>query len=378
MSLRLPPPCSMSAALPARFRARCLLGCALLLGACGDDSSGGDGSQATEIPETLSAWGLFEDAPAQIPADDLLPFDVTAPLYSDGAAKHRFLRIPEGEQIDYHATDAWKFPVGSVLVKTFAQREDEREENGPERLLETRLLVREAERWVPLTYVWNDAQDEAFRENTGDALDVTFTDATGAERERTHIVPNTNECRDCHGTMENLDTLGGRTRMLNMEHDAGDGAGAVNQIDHLAELGLLDEEPALASERETLADPFGAAPISDRARAYMDSNCGSCHRPDRGEASQSGFLLAYEHTDPDTDDSANWGVCKVPTSAGGATCGLSYDVVPGDPDRSILICRIESDVSKVMMPPLGRTLVDEPAVALLRDWITQLPAANCE
>jgi uncharacterized repeat protein (TIGR03806 family) len=355
-----------------------LLGCALLLVACGDDSGDADGTPANGIPETLSAWGLFEDAPAQVPADGVLPFDVTAPLYSDGSAKLRFLHIPEGEQINYDATEAWQFPVGSVLIKTFSQPEDEREDDGPQRFLETRLLVRDAESWVPLTYVWNDAQDEAFRENIGDAIDVTFTDASGVEQERTHIVPNTNECRDCHGTMENLDTLGGRTRMLNMDHDTGDGAGAVNQIDQLAELGLLDEEPAVASERETLVDPFGDASVSDRARAYMDSNCGSCHRPDRGEASQSGFLLAYEHTDPETDDPSNWGVCKVPTSAAGANCGLSFDVVPGNPDRSILICRVESEVAKVMMPPLGRTLVDEPAAALLREWITELPAAGCE
>jgi hypothetical protein len=110
----------------------------------------------------------------------------------------------------------------------------------------------------------------------------------------------------------------------------------------------------------------------------MDTNCGSCHRPDRGEASQSGFLLAYEHTDPQTDDPSNWGVCKVPTSAGGATCGLSHDVVPGAPEKSILICRIQSTESKVMMPPLGRTLVDDAGVALLSEWITELPPADCK
>lgn len=350
-----------------------MLGLCALLWACGDVQAE-QAPTPEDMPDQLSAWGLFEDAPAQVPADDVIPFDVTSPLYSDGSAKRRFMYIPDGETIAYSEDGDWQFPVGTVLVKTFSQPHVEGDPDAGERLLETRLLVRGQERWTPLTYVWNEAQDAAERVRIGALIDVSFEDADGQTRERTHVVPNTNECRDCHGTMERLDTLGGNTRMLNRPQPDG----APNQIDLLDELGLFDRTPEPAIARETLSAPFGDAPVEDRARAYMDSNCGSCHRPGRGEASQSGFYLDFAHTDSQDNPPVTWGVCKVPTSAGGATCGLTHDVVPGDPDRSILICRIESDNAKIMMPPLGRLLVDDQGVELLRTWIAGLPAADCQ
>lgn len=357
----------------SRLSLRALPTAALLaLCACGADT--GDHAELDEAPAQLSAWELFEDGPAQAPADGVIAFDVTSPLYSDGARKRRFMRIPEGATIGYSSEGAWEFPVGTVLVKTFSQPLDEAAPDAGELLLETRLLVRGEARWTPLTYVWNDAQDEAERVNIGALVDVAFRDRDGDERQRTHVVPNTNECRDCHGTMDKLDSLGGSTRMLNRPQPDGED----NQIDRLATLGLFDREPEPEAARQALADPFGDGPVWDRARAYMDSNCGSCHRPGRGEASQSGFFLDYVHTDPDENAPTTWGVCKVPTSAGGATCGLTHDVVPGDPDQSILICRMQSEEPKVMMPPLGRTLVDGPGVQLLGEWIRQLPAADCE
>jgi hypothetical protein len=52
---------------------------------------------------------------------------------------------------------------------------------------------------------------------------------------------------------------------------------------------------------------------------------------------------------------------------------LRYDLVPGHPDESILIYRLESTAPKVSMPALGRDVVHVEGVQLLRRWIDSLP-----
>ncbi len=70
-------------------------------------------------------------------------------------------------------------------------------------------------------------------------------------------------------------------------------------------------------------------------------------------------------------------MCKVPTSAGGATCGLVHDIVPGKPEESILLCRVQSREPKVQMPPLASLYADDKGVAVLSEWITSLSEPAC-
>ncbi|MBM7093408.1 hypothetical protein JTP67_33865, partial [Streptomyces sp. S12] len=63
------------------------------------------------------------------------------------------------------------------------------------------------------------------------------------------------------------------------------------------------------------------------------------------------------------------GRCKLPIAAGHGTGDHRYGVVPGKPDESILIYRMRSDDPSVMMPELGRSVVHEEGVKLIRDWI---------
>jgi len=65
------------------------------------------------------------------------------------------------------------------------------------------------------------------------------------------------------------------------------------------------------------------------------------------------------------------GLCKAPNSAG-EVGGLRYDLVPGHPEKSILIYRLESTAPKVSMPALGRDVVHAEGVQLLRDWIAAM------
>ena len=50
-----------------------------------------------------------------------------------------------------------------------------------------------------------------------------------------------------------------------------------------------------------------------------------------------------------------------------------HDIVPGDPDGSILLYRVAHQEPAIRMPSLSRNLVDEEAVALLHAWIAAMP-----
>ena len=74
----------------------------------------------------LSDYGLFSDMAAAQPAPGVVPYDLVNPLFSDHAQKHRFVFVPAGAAADYDASDVFDFPVGTVLIKTFAFAPDMR------------------------------------------------------------------------------------------------------------------------------------------------------------------------------------------------------------------------------------------------------------
>jgi stage III sporulation protein SpoIIIAA len=53
-------------------------------------------------------------------------------------------------------------------------------------------------------------------------------------------------------------------------------------------------------------------------------------------------------------------------AAGHEAGGRKYDILPGKPDESVLVDRIESHDPSIMMPNIGRSLVQEEAVAAVR------------
>ncbi len=159
-------------------------------------------------------------------------------------------------------------------------------------------------------------------------------------------------------------------------HDYGIANGGVmNEVDYLAAHGLFDTAPTAGIARPALVDPFGAADVSTRVRSYWDGNCAHCHSMG-GFASQSGLWLDFPSTDPATTTPESWGICKHPT-ADPFPCGDNYDVVPGSPDTSIMVCRVGTTNSKYKMPLLGGNLVDQNGLTLIRDWIGSLPTNTC-
>lgn len=360
---------------------------ALSPAACGKGDTGGSGGGAPVAPtpapfgepyDTLDEWHLFDDAAKQKPAQGVIPYDVIAPLFSDYTDKTRFLWLPPGKKIAYRDADRWELPEGAILIKTFAYPIDARDPSKGQRLLETRLLVHEGGEvnWAAHTYVWNEAQTKAERKIVGATIDVSWIDAQGKERSNAYTVPNTNVCQECHGEYGKTSSLGSRTRQMNRDYDHGDGP--ENQIDHLASLGLFDAAPAPgAASRQTMVDPFGSAPASDRGRSYLDANCSHCHGV-IGLAKGTAFWLDWDHTDPVKGKPVDWGVCKVPASAGAGSCGLGFDVVPGHSELSIVPCRVGSLDHQIAMPPVGHNLVHEEGVELMKAWIDAMPEQLCQ
>lgn len=343
-----------------------------LLAGCGDDGGGaGDDPGRPSWPALLSEWGLFADGALQVPAEGVYRYELTAPLFSDYAAKHRFIAPPPGEAVGWSDDGELDYPDGTVVVKTFSFLEDFTDPASAERLIETRLLIREGGAWVPQVYLWDEAQTDAVRSPIGAQVPVAFVDPAGRERAIDYIVPNTNDCARCHEGVTEMRTLGPRADQLDRDVVV-DGA-PVDQLAHLTDAGLFAPAPPPPGSRvEPIADPADeTAPLDDRARAYLHANCAHCHSPD-GNAQNTGFFLGRDVTDPFT-----LGVCRRPVSAGPGAGELEYDVVPGRPDLSIVVFRMASDEPEIKMPELPTLLPHDEGVQLVSDWIAAMPPASC-
>lgn len=323
-----------------------------------------DAILAAKPPKNLSEFGFFADAPKQRPADGVIPYHLATPLFSDFAEKYRFVHVPQGQQVVYNADEAFEFPVGTALIKTFAFPADLRKPDVDVRLIETRVLLRQEAGWQAWTYLWNAEQTEAELKIAGAKVDVAIIDPDGAPRAFTFAVPNKNQCKGCHAFNGEIVPLGPKARNLNLEHAYAEGP--ANQLAHWTQAGILTGAPDPASAPAVPVWGDAAAPIGARARAWLDVNCAHCHRRE-GPASNSGLFLTWGEQSP-----VAIGVGKRPVAAGRGSGNRAFDIDPGSPDNSILLYRVESTEPGVMMPELGRTQTDPAAVAVLREWIEKM------
>jgi uncharacterized repeat protein (TIGR03806 family) len=343
------------------MRPALLLVAAVALAACSSDG-GSEAPDAAALPYAqLSTYGFFKGTGAtQEPNAGVVPYTVNASLFADFADKHRFIVLPRGGKIGYQADEKWVFPVGTMIIKSFGY-------GG--RLVETRVLIRQDDGWLPTTYLWNDAQTEATLLLTGAIAPVTYTDEAGHAASLDYRVPNQNQCFGCHGQRGATNVLGLRTRQLNRGFDYG--AGAENQIDHMAGLAMFDQTPPAAGQRAALADPYGTAAVEPRARAWLEANCSHCHQPGGAAGSTNLYLLSTITTPIDL------GVCRPPNAAGQGAGGRSFDVVAGHPEQSIMTFRIASTVPGIKMPEMPIQLVDQRGLDLISAWISGMAPMPC-
>ncbi|WP_426755730.1 SO2930 family diheme c-type cytochrome [Myxococcus sp. Y35] len=342
------------------------------------DAGPGDGTVA--IPNALSGFGLFTGTPAEgglQPVEGNIPYALTTPLFSDYSVKSRTLYIPPGAQARYSANDVLDLPVGTIITKTFAFPADLRAPEENVRVIETRVLVRQPGGWEAHPYFWNEAQTEATLANGGRVVrDVRFIGEDGVERTLDYLVPSKNQCLKCHHLQDAQENqvmvpIGVKARYLNRDHDYG--GEAINQLQHLANLGRLTGLPPV-EQVPRAPDAFNEAEASleARARTYLDINCAHCHNPKGTAGNTSRLFLNVENSDAFT-----LGVCKRPGSAGGGVGG-EFDIVPGSHSTSILWYRMDTEESGKMMPELGRALRHDQGSRLIADWIDAMPPQSCK
>ena len=357
----------MSAALRFRVAGAGLLA-ALVAAACAPATAapatapGPAGSSAGSgaVPARLSETGLFADLAAQTLAPGVLSFSPQYPLWSDGARKRRWIRLPAGAAIDASDPDDWSFPVGTRLWKEFAL----------DRPIETRMLERTADGWTFAAYVWS-----------ADGADATLAPANGIPRfcDSTpgvpYDVPSVADCRACHLTSGRTPVLGFTALQLSDDRDPlaphaePPPPGAVT-LSGLLERGLLRGLPARhlgAPPRIRATTPRGRA-----ALGYLAANCGTCHAGG-GPLEPLGLELHAP-----LDDAAYGALPALSTGVGRLgryrMPGTTHDaprIAPGAPELSTLLLRMRSRDPAVQMPPLGTHAVDVDALALLEAWVRE-------
>ncbi len=322
--------------------------------------------QDDKLPQVLSGYQLFDGDLSQLsPARGVIRYGVNAPSFCDYAQTDRVVKLPSGQAIEYRPDGTLEFPVGTVLAQTFSYAADP--QLAKRRIIETRVLLRRSDKWIGLPYVWNDAQTEATLELVGDRIQVQRVMADGSIRDQTHLVPNFIDCKRCHRIGDDVTPLAVSVRQLNCPPPDG---GCESQLTAWQANGWLQSlPPALSLPR--LANPRDpqSGTVAQRARAYLEANCAHCHNP-AGAASNSGLQLAADIEQPRA-----YGILKTPVAAGRGSGGLTFDILPGAPESSILVHRVRSVEGGVMMPEIGRSQIDEEGAALLSEWIASMPIA---
>jgi uncharacterized repeat protein (TIGR03806 family) len=307
---------------------------------------GGGAPSGPPVATQLSATGCVSASDASQPAAGLIPYDVAAPFWSDGATKERWLAIPDGTSISVGADGDFTFPNGTVLMKHFRL-------NG--NLVETRLFMRHPDGdWAGYTYEWNAQHTDATLVQGGKTV------AIGTQN---WIFPSGNDCLTCHTSVAGF-ALGLESAQLNHDFTYASTGRTVNELQTLDFLVLFTTPLGDPSLQPVLPDPFGTAPLGQRARAYLHTNCSQCHRA--GGPTPSSMDLRYSTL------LSNTGACNAMPQSGDLGIGAAARIIaPGSAANSVLVARINRrDASQ--MPPLATNVVDSAGVQLISDWIASL------
>jgi uncharacterized repeat protein (TIGR03806 family) len=305
-----------------------------------------------QAPTSLSATGCFDPANVARPAAGLVPFDVNAPLWADGAHKQRWLAVPDDAAIAVASDGDFEIPAGSILIKTLSLGETR---------VETRLLVYHPEGGVTgYAYEWNAAQSDAQLLNAGKHVENVGPDHQAWD------IPGPGDCLTCH-TQDAGFSLGLEMAQLNRDFTYPNGRTA-NQLATLADVGLLLPDTRLDAPAAQPALPAydGGAPLEDRARSYLQANCSSCHRAAEGVCTgdlRFGTPLAQT------------GVCNVNAKFGYPSWPAQTQLlVPGDASRSAISLRMHAARAPdaMRMPALGSAQVDPLGTELIDAWIASL------
>ncbi|WP_439152514.1 Ig-like domain-containing protein [Winogradskyella sp.] len=314
--------------------------------------------------ETLSAYNFFEGNLKELnPTFGVIPYDLMSPLFTDYAYKKRFIWMPNGVKAtyvnDYSPLD---FPTGSVLIKSFFY--ENVLPNNDTKIIETRIMYKKEDGWDFAKYVWNDEQTEAYFDNNGSNLNLSWLE-DGDTKTVNYRIPSRGECFTCHNKFETPLPIGPKPQNLNRDYNYA--TGASNQLSKLIEIGYLENSLPESIQTTVKWDDENES-LEMRVRSYLDINCAHCHS-DNSYCEYRSMRFGFR----DSAESDNLGVCIEPETQ---FIPNSNIVQPNNIELSILYYRINTTDESFRMPLFGRTLKHEEGVRLVEEWIASLN--NCD
>ncbi|NUY80673.1 hypothetical protein HUK80_07190 [Flavobacterium sp. MAH-1] len=338
----------------------------------------------TQVPyPKLSDYKFFEgEMKNQIPSLNVLPYAPSSNLFADYSHKKRFVWMPTGTKATFAGDNvSLELPVGAALIKTFYyDNVQSAPVPGQTRIIETRVMIRQASGWIFADYVWNADQTEALLDLAGSVTPISWTDENGVSRNVDYRIPNEVQCKVCHKWQDSQNggtaiqiPIGIKPQNLNFNYNYGNES--KNQLTKWIEAGYLDPNFTMPSAANSTVDYSDATkPVELRVRSYFDANCSHCHMTNR-HCDYRPMRFAFSET-TGTNGLANMGVCVDTQDMQGFPTELGKIITPRHPEQSMLFYRVNTINETFRMPLHGRTLIHDEGVALIQEWINSLENCN--
>jgi len=239
----------------------------------------------------LADYGIYTGVPGSLAhSESYKRYELSTPLFSDYAEKQRLIRLPVGSSLTAVTDELPKFPDNTIIVKTFFYYNNKTDTSKGKKIIETRLLIKSNDKWNAATYIWNHQQTDANLISAGADVPLNWIDESGNPRVITYHIPNKTECGMCHRNRDEITVIGPKIRNLNF--DVVRNGIMKNQLEYLQNVGIFTTvDPASFSRLPDWKNTSFS--LEQRARAYLDVNCGHCHN-NGGLASHTSLVLTYQ------------------------------------------------------------------------------------
>jgi uncharacterized repeat protein (TIGR03806 family) len=344
----------------------------MLLFSCGSDES----VEYAELPPVspvvfninavpypkLSDYNFFEGEMKDLkPVYGVIPYDLNSELFTDYAEKKRFIWMPAGVKATYMAdVENLNFPTGTILIKNFYYTT--LLPGNTTSIIETRLMIKKDAGWIFANYVWNAGQTEATLQPNGGYAHLSF-DHNGTTINTNYVIPPHGQCVACHKFGGQNISLGVKPQNLNKLYQYPEGT--KNQLAKLIEAGYLNNTGIPQNIVSTVDWKDTSKSFELRVRSYLDINCAHCHS-EGTSCDYTPMRLAFS----ETHIPANLGVCVQPLDF--APNGETHLIARGSVERSLIHSRLNTTVQAEMMPMVGRTVIHQEGVQLMKDWINSM------
>jgi len=318
----------------------------------------------------LSTYSFFKgDLKNLDPSAKVIPYEPASSLFTDYALKKRFIWMPNGVKSTYDADNkTLNFPVGTVLIKNFYYNTVQ--PGNTTRIIETRLMIKKASGWTFAEYLWNDAQTEAELVTgsdftSGSSKHLSFKKENNDVMTIDYRIPSEAECFACHKFDNKPVPIGVKPQNMNTSYSYTNGL--KNQLQNLVDEGYLQSYPSNIVSTVNYKDT--SKPLDLRLRSYLDINCAHCHQ-ENARCDYRAIRLSFSQT----TNLSNIGVCVVADEP--IDQSLQRIITPLNPSKSVMHFRLSSVDESSRMPLLGRTIVHDEGVELLKQWINTINQ-NC-